>query len=285
VRKVLEEVVELARPRWRDQAQSRGVAYDVRVEGEPVPLVAATAEELREAFLNLLSNALEAMPAGGRFVLRTAREAGRVVIRAEDSGCGMSEETRRRVFEPFFTTKGVQGNGLGLAVVWGIVARHGGQIQVESTLGRGTTFVLSLPVPSELPGAGGEEGPAPIPRGKRVLLVEDNLEILKSLADLLRDSGCHVIESRDGMAALSRIQAEQVDLILTDLAMPGASGWEVAAACRERFPNAPIGLITGFGDQLEPAKIERHGIRFVVAKPFTSTELLREVAAAFARAH
>ena len=113
-----------------------------------------------------------------------------------------------------------------------------------------------------------------------MLLAEDNLEILRSLADLLRAKGCHVIEAQDGLAAVARAQAEQVDLVLTDLAMPGASGWEVAAACRERFPKAAIGLITGFGDQLEPEQIERHGIRFVVAKPFTSSELMREVTAA-----
>lgn len=280
VHQVLQEVVELARPRWRDQAQSRGVTYDVRVEGGPGAFVAGTAEELREACLNLLNNALEAMPAGGRFTLRSASEGGRVVIRAEDSGCGMSEETRRRVFEPFFTTKGAQGNGLGLAVVWGIVARHGGEVQVESALGRGTTFVVSLPVPAVLPSDEGAEDLSALPKGKRILLVEDNREILRSLADLLRESGCLVIEAPDGMTGLARIQAEPVDLVLTDLAMPGISGWEVATACRERFPHAPIGLITGFGDQLEPQKIERHGIKFVVAKPFTSTELLREVAAA-----
>jgi signal transduction histidine kinase/CheY-like chemotaxis protein len=280
MREVLQEVVELARPRWREQAQSRGVTYDVRVESGPLPEVAGTAEELREAFLNLLNNALEAMPAGGHFTLRTAAEGGGVVIRAEDSGCGMSEETRRRVFEPFFTTKGAQGNGLGLAVVWGIVARHGGEIRVESALGRGTTFIVSLPVPSQLPTDQDADALSAIPTGKRVLLVEDNLEILRSLADLLRESGCRVIEASDGMTALTRIQSELVDLVLTDLAMPGVSGWEVATACRERFPDAPIGLITGFGDQLEPDKIERHGIQFVVAKPFTSTELLREVAAA-----
>ncbi|HEX5529099.1 MAG TPA: response regulator [Methylomirabilota bacterium] len=100
------------------------------------------------------------------------------------------------------------------------------------------------------------------------------------MADLLRENGCQVIEAADGRAALSRIETEPIDLVLTDLAMPGASGWEVATACRERFPAAPIGLITGFGDQLEPAKIERHGVQFVVAKPFTSIELLREVSAA-----
>jgi signal transduction histidine kinase/CheY-like chemotaxis protein len=278
--KVIREVVDLARPRWKDQAQSCGVTYDVQVEEGQVPKVAGTAEELREAFLNLLNNALDAMPAGGRFTFRTLTEGGRVVVRAEDGGCGMSEETRRRVFEPFFSTKGAQGNGLGLAVVWGIVTRHSGEVQVESTLGRGTTFVVSLPVPAELPVDASAQGPATIPVGKRVLVVEDNPEILHSLADLLRESGCRVVEAPDGLAGIARLEAEPVDLVLTDLAMPGASGWEVATACREKFPSTPIGLITGFGDRLEPDKIERHGVRFVVAKPFTSTELLREVAAA-----
>ncbi len=277
---VLRQVVELARPRWRDQAQSCGVSYDVRVEAGSVPLVAGTAEELREAFLNLLNNALDAMPAGGRFTFRTTTEGGRVVVRAQDGGCGMSEETRRRVFEPFFSTKGAQGNGLGLAVVWGIVTRHGGQIQVESTLGRGTTFVASLPVPAELPADARAGGTTALPAGKRVLVVEDNPEILQSMGELLRENGCHVIEAADGLAAISRIETESVDLVLTDLAMPGASGWEVAAACRERSPGTPVGLITGFGDRLEPGKIEQHGVQFVVAKPFTSTELLREVSAA-----
>ena len=278
--RVIREVVDLARPRWRDQAQSCGVTYDVKIETGKIPLVAGTAEELREALLNLLNNALDAMPAGGRFTFRTATEGGQVVVRAEDGGCGMSEETRRRVFEPFFTTKGAQGNGLGLAVVWGIVTRHGGAIEVESALGRGTTFVVNLPVPVELPVDGGTGGSTAVPAGKRVLIVEDNPDILQSLADLLRENGCHVVEAADGLAGISRIEMESVDLVLTDLAMPGASGWEVATACRERFPTTPIGLITGFGDRLEPEKIERHGVQFVVAKPFTSTELLREVTAA-----
>jgi CheY-like chemotaxis protein len=278
--RVIREVVDLARPRWRDQAQSCGVTFDVRVEPGQVPTIAGTAEELREAFLNLLNNALDAMPAGGRFTFKTAVEEGRVVIRAEDSGCGMSEETRRRIFEPFFTTKGAQGNGLGLAVVWGIMTRHQGEIQVESTLGRGTTFVISLPVPAELPTDTSTGRSATVPKGRRVLVVEDNPEILQSLGELLRDTGCQVFLAPDGLAAISRLESEGVDLVLTDLAMPGASGWEVATACRERYPSTPIGLITGFGDRLEPDKIERHGIQFVVAKPFTSTELLREVSAA-----
>jgi CheY-like chemotaxis protein len=242
--------------------------------------VAGTAEELREALLNLLNNALDSMPAGGTFTFRADAEGDRVVVRAADGGCGMSEETRRRVFEPFFTTKGAQGNGLGLAVVWGIIARHGGEISVESTLGQGTTFTIRLPIPSVLPVDQGPEDGSLLPRGTRVLVVEDNVEILRSLGDLLRENGCRVIEAPNGMAALARIEAEAVDLVLTDLAMPGVSGWEVASASRERHPDTPVGLVTGFGDQLDPEKLERHGIQFVVAKPFSSEELLQAVAIA-----
>ena len=112
---------------------------------------------------------------------------------------------------------------------------------------------------------------------------EITVEIRRSLADLLRERGCRVSEAGDGLAAIAQIQAERVDLVLTDLAMPGVSGWEVANACRDRLPHASVGLITGFGDQLDPGKLEQHGIRFVVVKPFSSSDLLREVGAALSR--
>ncbi len=277
---LLREVVELTRPRWKDEAQSRGVAYEVRVEGGPVPPVAGLAEELREVFLNLLTNALEAMPAGGELVFHVATDAGQVVVAAQDTGCGMTEETRRRVFEPFFTTKGPRGTGLGLAVAWGIVTRHGGMIEVESALGKGSTFAVRLPIARKIPSEEPLGLASQTPGSGKVLVIDDEPEVRALLRDVLRAQGYTVIEAADGAAGLARCEAEPIDLVLSDLSMPGMSGWEVAAACGARFPDLPVGLITGWGDQLDPEQLKQYQIRFVLAKPFTTREVLRRVAQA-----
>src|SRR5881628_3067424 len=139
---VLNDVLELTRPRWETEAQSRGIFYEIRIEGGPLPVVSGASEELREAFMNLLVNALEAMPNGGRFIFRVERQGDYVAVAAEDDGHGIPERIRERIFAPFFTTKGPQRTGLGLSVAWGIVNRHGGTIGVEIAPGRGTTFTV-----------------------------------------------------------------------------------------------------------------------------------------------
>jgi signal transduction histidine kinase len=173
---IVREVVELTRPRWKDEAQSRGIRYDVQVEGEPA-VVEGRPEELREVFTNLLVNALEAMPAGGACRVRIRAEGDRVTIRVDDTGCGMSEETRRRVFEPFFTTKGARGNGLGLAVVWGIVQRHRGTVEVASRVGQGTTITLTLPVATSTVDDQEPHEPSPAPLDAHVLVIDDEPEV------------------------------------------------------------------------------------------------------------
>jgi len=116
---VLNDVLELTRPRWETEAQSRGIFYEVRIEGRPLPPVSGVSEELREAFMNLLVNALEAMPNGGRFIFRVERQGDYVTVAAQDDGHGIPERIRERIFAPFFTTKGPQRTGLGLSVAWG----------------------------------------------------------------------------------------------------------------------------------------------------------------------
>lgn len=281
---LLQEVVELNRPRWKDDAQARGVIYQIEIEPATVPAIAGHPEELREVFANLLVNALDAMPAGGRVSVRFALDDGWLVVKVEDTGCGMSEETRRRAFDPFFTTKGQRGTGLGLAVVWGIVQRHGGRVKVASELGRGSTFTLRFPVAREGLTQGAEPA-SEVPRelAGRILVIDDEPEVLEILAEILRERGCTVVEAAGGEEGLVKCETGQFDLVLTDLSMPGMSGWEVVDACRQRFPGLPVGLVTGWGERLEVKTLERSRVDFVLSKPFTADDVIGHVAAILQR--
>jgi signal transduction histidine kinase/ActR/RegA family two-component response regulator len=281
---LVREVVEMTRPRWKDEAQSRGVSYEVAIEGGPLPWVAGRPEELREVFTNLLTNALEAMPGGGRLVFGLGVEKDTVVVTARDTGIGMPPDIARRVFEPFFTTKGPQGSGLGLAVVWGIVTRHGGTVEVDSRPGDGALFTMRLPVARAVPEPPSRSTPARPARAARVLVIDDEVGVREVLRDLLARDGYAVIAAPDGRSGLAVSEKEPVDLVLSDLSMPGMSGWEVAEACHVRFPRVPVGLITGWGDRLDPAELARHGVRFVVAKPFEAADVLHRVGEALAAA-
>src|SRR5262245_50033886 len=270
---LLRDVVELTRGRWKDEAQSLGVSYEVRVESGPVPAVTGIAPELREVFMNLLINGLDAMSEGGQFVFRVSGDTETVTITASDTGCGMSEETRRKVLEPFFTTKGVRGTGLGLSVSWGIVKRHGGTIEIESEVGVGSTFVVRLPVSTDDLAVPARELAPASGRAARGLVLDDEHEVRSVLRDVLISMGHTVVEAASGEEGLACCEREAVDVILADVSMPGMSGWDVAAACRRRFPRVPLGFVTGWGDRLDPEEVSRSGVRFVLSKPFAPADL------------
>jgi signal transduction histidine kinase/ActR/RegA family two-component response regulator len=276
------EVIEMTRPRWKDEAQSRGVSYEVEIEGGPVPWVAGRPEELREVFTNLLTNALEAMPLGGRLVFGLKTDGGGAAVTVRDTGVGMSAETAQRAFEPFFTTKGPQGSGLGLSVVWGIVTRHGGTVEVDSRPGEGSTFTVRLPGARSMPEPAAGSAPARPVRPARVLVVDDEPGVRAVLRELLGGEGYTVVDAPDGRSGLALCETGAIDVVLSDVSMPGMSGWEMAEACRVRFPDVPVGLITGWGDRLDPTELTRHGVRFVVAKPFQAADVLRRVGDALA---
>ncbi len=274
---VAREVIDLTRPRWELEAQSRGVRYEFSVDGVAPP-VAGRPEELREVLTNLVTNAVDAMPDGGRCTVRLGAEPEWAVVSVRDTGVGMEEDMRRRVFEPFFTSKGPRGTGLGLAVSWGIVTRHGGTIEVDTVPGEGSTFIVRLPVPVTVPDVvTGVTVPLPA-RAARVLIIEDEPEVQAVLADMLREAGYVVSVARDGDNGLEHCEAEPVDIVLSDISMPGLSGWDVAARLRARFPAIPIGFVTGWGDQLDPERLTRTGVSFVIAKPFQALDVLRHVA-------
>jgi signal transduction histidine kinase len=283
VTEVVREVVEATRPRWNDQAQARGVTYTMHLDLVPVAPVTGDPAELRETFLNLLFNALDAMPGGGALTFSTRLEGGRVACVVTDTGVGMTEAVRQRCFEPFFTTKAEQGTGLGLSIAYGIVTRHGGEIEVWSRPGEGARFTIRLPVGADMP-APPAAPPAPrAGRTGRLLVVEDERAVRDVLVDVLRGQGHEVVACVDGTAALAQVDGQTFDLALVDLSMPGLSGWEVAEGLRAARPEVPIALVTGWGDQIDLGEAQARGVDYIVPKPFDVDDMIRLVAGVLAR--
>jgi signal transduction histidine kinase/ActR/RegA family two-component response regulator len=276
---IVHEVMEITRPRWRDEAQARGIAYDIRIDARPVAPVAGDPSELREALTNIVLNAFDAMPAGGRIELRTSGDDSGVQAVVADTGPGMSDSVRQRVFDPFFTTKAEKGTGLGLSVAYGIVTRHGGRIDLWSETGRGSTFTVWLPVVGQLPGSPAAERSAGLQPSARILLIDDDAEVRDTMTEMLIALGQSVTACADGASGLARFQDEPFDLVLTDLGMPGQSGWDVARLVRRRHPDVPVLLITGWADQIGPAEARVRDVDGVLAKPFTRDELAAALAA------
>jgi signal transduction histidine kinase/CheY-like chemotaxis protein len=274
---VARDAVEMTRTRWRDRAQSEGLDVQVVLRLDPVPPVDGHPAELRQALTNLILNAVDALPRGGVITVSTRADDSWVEVSVADTGVGMSEEVRRRIFEPFFSTKGTRGTGLGLAMVYGIVSRHGGQVAVESREGDGSTVTLRLPA-----GRGRPTHPVE-PRWfesapARILVIDDESEVRDALADMLRTGGHQVAVASQGVEGLERFRAEPFDIVLTDLAMPGMSGWQVAQAVKARRPGVPVVLVTGWGVELPAAELRAHGVDRVMTKPFRLGEVLEVVA-------
>ena len=184
-----------------------------------------------------------------------------------DTGIGMTEEVRQRVFDPFFTTKAEKGTGLGLSIAYGIVTRHGGEIEVASQPWQGSTFTIRLPA-ARRPVKRVERAEVTPARPARLLVVDDEESVRQVLAEMLMAQGHTVAADAEGRSALARFHEEPFDVVFTDLGLPGLSGWEVARLVKLRRPETPVVLVTGWSDQIEPEDLYWRGIDFVLAKPF-----------------
>jgi PAS domain S-box-containing protein len=249
--------------------------------------------QLEQVLVNLAVNACDAMPAGGTLRIEASEcvapgslgNAAWAVLSVADTGSGMDAETAARAFEPFFTTKEVgQGTGLGLATCYGIVRQAGGEISLRSALGRGTVVEVRIPLVDEDPAsASGRAGAVEDGGGREtILLVEDEAGVRELCARTLRRLGYAVLVASDGadaLAALDKLPRPEVDLLVTDMVMPHASGAEVAARVRAAYPAARVLYISGYSDALMDGAAGRRGGAFL-AKPFTP----RELAAAVRRA-
>jgi CheY-like chemotaxis protein len=239
------------------------------LELQHVPLVLGNGAELRETLMNLVFNAVDALPAGGTITLRSRPLADGVQIEVADTGIGMTEEVRQRCLEPFFTTKGEQGTGLGLAMSFGIIRRHDGQLDIETALGAGTTFRLTLPCHHST-GEEVEGARLTLDRSLRILVVDDEPSARDVVSQYLRNDGHHVLTANNGSDAMQRVMSEDLDLVITDHGMPGMDGLQLASAVHRVDPSKSVILLTGFafGPEQQPVSVN-----CVLKKPLVREEL------------
>ena len=191
----------------------------------------------------------------------------------------MSAEILRRACEPFFTAKGVKSTGLGLSVNYGILQRHGGDIAIESVEGQGTVVTFRLPAQSDVERQPSEAAPQAERCPLRILLIDDELEVRKVMSDMLLEDGHEVMAVSSGAEGLARfLRDPAVDLVLTDLGMPGMTGWEVARAVKTSNPSLVVGVVTGWGEEPLARPEERVWADFVLGKPITQGRLRGAVA-------
>jgi len=261
--RLMQQVIDLSRARWSDMPQQRGVFIQMKTELEPdLPAIMGVESEIREALVNLVFNAVDAMPEGGTLTIRTlihnhTPTSRLVYVEVADTGVGMDDDTRRRCLEPFFTTKGERGTGLGLAMVYGIARRHNAEIEIDSTMGKGTTIRFIFPVPAT-PAAASSATTTPfrVLVRLRLLVVDDDPLLIKSLRDALETDGHQVVTAsggREGIEAfrLSLEKNEPFAAVITDLGMPYVDGRQVAAAIKKMSDSVPIILLTGWGQRLQ----------------------------------
>lgn len=293
---ILFDVSEITRPRWKDRAEASNVQITVELQIRSKAKVMGDESELREVLVNMVFNAVDAMPDGGNLTLAAEDLGETVVISIADTGTGMPSEVKSRIFDPFFTTKGKAGMGLGLAVSFGIIRRHEGSVEVESEVNAGTKFKIILPkaniseeaavaLEAEYKTAEAEtieatprppfEGPQP-----KILVVDDEDAVRELLRDLLEAEGCRVYLAPGGREALSLFAVQEFDGVFTDVGMPGMSGWELAHAIRERNETVPIAVITGWGEAVGSDEQKQARVNWVVTKPFRAeriSELAQEI--------
>ena len=277
---VIQEALDLTAPRWRDDAERRGVVITVTQDMEALPPVEGIAFELRDALVRLILNAVQAMHEGGTLAIRAAsEESGWIVIEVRDTGIGMTEEHSRLVANRALEKAPTNRGGRGLAEVAEIIERHGGSMSIESEPGQGTVVRLRLHASrfQIIPPAEGVVAVVHPEQASRILLVDDDPRLLRVLSDTLQSYGHAVTTADKGEEAVELFDPALHDVVITDLGMPRMNGWEVAERVKAKSPETPVFLLTGWGESVAA----HEGSQFVdrvVAKPVSAEALMEQLA-------
>jgi len=269
---LLEEAVDLSRMKLAAKSAGARGDIDIALHADTMPAVLCNPSQIREVLINMIFNAIDAMPEGGTITLSSHRRDSSALIEVADTGAGMTEDVVQKCLHPFFSTKGEAGTGLGLAMVNRIVTSHGGRLDVRSTPGEGATFSIELPF-------AGEEAlerqrlSRHLDRELRILFAEDNESVNRVVTRFLRADGHTVDAAGDGGEAMQLFAERSYDLVVTDLSMPRVSGETLAAHVKKNSPGTPVIMVTGFDALMLPGGKPPTGVDSIHSKPISRREL------------
>lgn len=287
---LVQQVIDMTRPKWRDIPQEKGILVELDTDlSTDFPALPGIGSEIREALTNLILNAVDAMPTGGKLTVRTrtarigiAEDNGKAathgILEVADTGVGMSEKTRRHCLEPFYSTKGKRGTGMGLAMVYGVMERHEGKIEIDTELGKGTTVRLIFPLHTRVASATGHESEAGSPANLKILCIDDEPLLRELIKEMLEREG-HYVEAADGgqtgLDAFQRAEerGRPFEVVITDLGMPHLDGREVARALKKKSPRTPVIMLTGWGAFMKDNEDMPIYVDGVLSKPPRANEL------------
>lgn len=271
----IENVINITRIRWKDEMERKNVSIKIKSNVQGKPKIKVNGSQLREVLINLIFNAVDAMPKGGTITIRSfVHQSGHgVVLEVEDTGCGMTEEIRQRCMELFFTTKTDNGVGLGLAIVHGFVLRNNGSLDIKSKRGKGTVITINLPMTKEHPAktTSAQKAVKKIAPLK-ILFMDDEPSVRSFVMRSLSLDGHTVETAGDGFEGLKKYRKGAFDVVITDQAMPGMNGLKVAEAVKKIDPGIPVIMLSGF-DEITDKDDMSSVVDMVLEKPITLSKL------------
>ena len=278
---ILESAIAMTRPKWKDTLGSKGITVEIKTQLQDIPPVMVNETKMREVMVNLILNAVDAMPKGGTTTVSTRKEGNWVVAEIRDTGTGMDQHVLQRCFDPFFTTKGGKGTGLGLSIVHGIIRQHDGWIDIASAPGKGTTVKVRLPEATQQQTVSTTPADVSVnlPAKKvHILIVDDEKTNVKMIEKFLRNEGITINSAYDGVEGLKLFKSEPFDLVITDRSMPNMNGDIFVAEIRAINNKIPIIMLTGFADLMEVSNDMPPGVTQVMRKPITRNGLNKAIA-------
>ncbi len=278
---VVNDALKFTMPRWKTEAQSKGVEYEI-IKNNFISSKYRTRcnpSELREVIINIINNSIDAMPNGGKIETSVKTDESNVIISISDNGIGIKDDIKDKIFDPFFSTKGVKRSGLGMSLSFSIMARYGGEILVDSCVGKGTTMHLKMPLfDAEIEQCDEEETGIVDSHSANILIIEDEDVILDMMKILLESRGHNVFVSQDSSVGIEMYENNLYDIVLCDLAMPKLNGWQVARFIKEydavrKRTKTPVVLITGYELDADNIDYKKEGVDFILNKPIEFDKL------------